>query len=64
MLYVDYVWHLTPNTMVPDEEINTDKLEWKVGDFWQVQERQGQIVFCKVDPMVQFLLEGATNERS
>lgn len=63
MMYLDYVWHLTPNTMVPDIEINTDRLEWKVGDYWQIQERNGQLVFCKVDPMVQFLLEGTTDGR-
>ena len=50
--------------MIPDIEINTDKLEWKVGDYWQVQERNGQLMFCKVDPIVQFLLEGTTNGRS
>lgn len=61
MLYVDYVWHLTSNTMVPDIELDIDRLNWKAGDFWQVQEHNGQLMFCEVDPVVQFLLEGAAN---
>jgi len=61
MLYVDYVWHLTSNTMVPDIEIDMNRLNWKAGDYWQVREHNGQLIFCKVDPMVQFLLEGAAN---
>lgn len=49
--------------MVPDIEIDMNRLNWKAGDFWQVQEHNGQLIFCKVDPMVQFLLEGASNGR-
>lgn len=64
MLYVDFVWDLNTNMIVPDMEIDTSKLNWKEGDFWQVQERHGQLVFCKVDPLMQFLMEGTTSGRS
>ncbi len=39
MLYIDYNWDLSPETMIPDPELNTDQLEWKDGDYWKVVER-------------------------
>jgi hypothetical protein len=62
MLYLDYNWDLTPTTMIPDEELDTDRLEWKTGDFWQVAERaDGSKFLKKVDPLVKFTL-GVGNE--
>jgi hypothetical protein len=61
MRYVDYDWDLTPTTMVPDQELDTERLGWKHGDFWQViQTATGQKFLQKVDPLVQFTL-GGTN---
>lgn len=58
MLYVDYNWDLTSKTMIPDPELNTEALEWKTGDFWQVAELgNGRKMLVKVDPLVQFVLE-------
>lgn len=57
MKYFDYIWDLTPTVMIPDEEIDTDKLEWKTGDFWQVTESSsGNKILVKVDPIVKFVL--------
>lgn len=62
MKYVDYVWDLTPTLIIPDEELDTDKLEWKTGDFWQVIESpHGNKMLVKVDPIVKFVL-GHGNE--
>jgi hypothetical protein len=62
MLYLDYNWDLTPTTMIPDKELNTDQLDWKTGDFWQVAERaDGGKFLKKVDPLTKFTL-GADNE--
>lgn len=62
MLYLDYNWNLTPTTMIPDPELNTDNLEWKVGDYWRVAETaKGNKVLVKVDPLVKFLIDG-TNQ--
>jgi len=62
MLYLDYNWNLTPTTMIPDPELNTDNLEWKVGDYWRVAETaKGNKVLVKVDPLVKFLVDG-TNQ--
>lgn len=59
MLYLDYIWDLAPNTIIPDIEIDTAQLQWQAGDFWQVQEHNGKLIFRKVDPLLQFVLEGA-----
>lgn len=62
MKYVDYVWDLTPTLIMPDQELDTDKLEWKTGDFWQVIESPyGNKMLVKVDPIVKFVL-GQGNE--
>ena len=58
MLYVDYNWDLGPGYIVPDKELNTKKLGWKSGQYWQVIEVEGQLRLYQVDPVVQFLLEG------
>ena len=62
MLYFDYTWDLSPNTIVPDPELNTDQLAWNTGDFWQVaQAADGGKFLKKVDPLVKFTL-GTDNE--
>ncbi len=58
MLYVDYTWDLSPNTIVPDPDLNTDQLNWKPGDLFQVQELNGKKFLRRVDPMVKFVLDG------
>lgn len=58
MLYLDYVWDLNPDTIIPDCELDTKKLGWQAGDYWQIQEIDGKTVFKKVDPMIKFLIEG------
>jgi len=64
MLYLDYIWDLAPNTIVPDIELDTDKLDWKPGDFWQVKEHDGKLVFCRVDPLLKFLIQGVIDGHS
>ena len=58
MLYIDYNWDLTPETMIPDPELNTDQLEWKQGDYWKVVERNGKKFLRKVDKLEQFVVAG------
>ncbi len=58
MLYIDYHWNLSSTAIVPDPEIDTKKLQWQAGDYWQMTEHDGRLLLQKVDPMVQFLLEG------
>jgi hypothetical protein len=59
MLYIDYNWDLSPETMIPDPELNTDHLEWKEGDYWKVVDRNGRKVLRKVDKLEQFVVAGA-----
>jgi hypothetical protein len=58
MLYIDYNWDLSPETMIPDPELNTDQLEWKDGDYWKVVERNGKKILRKVDKLEQFVVAG------
>ena len=58
MLYIDYNWDLSPETMIPDPELDTDKLEWKDGDYWKVVDRNGKKVLRKVDKLEQFVITG------
>lgn len=59
MLYFDYTWDLSPNTIVPDPELNTDQLNWKPGDLFQVQERNGRNVLVRVEKLEKFVAQGA-----
>jgi len=62
MLYIDYNWDLTPTSIIPDKELDTDRLGWKTGDFWQVIESpSGNKMLVKIDPIVKFVL-GHSNE--
>lgn len=58
MLYVDYDWDVTPEKIVLDESINIDRLGWKNGDYFQVQNINGQAILVKVDPLVKFINDG------
>jgi hypothetical protein len=64
MLHFDYTWDLSPNGILLDKELNTDRLNWKAGDYFQIQEVDGIKMFKRVDPLIQFILEGKENGRS
>lgn len=61
MKHFEYVWDMGPGYIIPDEELNTEQLGWKPGQFWQLHEIDGKLVFTLVDPIVQFTLEGTVN---
>lgn len=58
MLYVDYTWDLSPNGIILDEEINVDRLGWKAGDYFRLENRNGKMRLVRVDPLVKFLKDG------
>jgi len=61
MLYFDYTWDLSPTLMIPDKELNTERLQWKKGDYWKVVENsEGRKMLVKVDVLEEFLLTGTT----
>ncbi len=58
MKYVDYDWKISPDSIILDSELNIDKLGWKAGDCFVVQNVNGCVMLAKVDPLVQFLKYG------
>lgn len=58
MKYLDYDWNLSPERIVLDEKLNIDKLGWKAGDCFVVQNIDGRAMLTKVDPLVQFVKYG------
>jgi len=64
MLYVDYHWDLSPNSIIPDEELDTKKLGWEIGEYWKTIEVNGKLMFRKVDKLEEFILKGVDNGRS
>ena len=58
MKYLDFDWDVNPERIVLDKELNIDKLGWKAGDCFVVQNVDGCATLAKVDPLVQFLKYG------
>ena len=58
MLYFDYTWDLSPNTIIPDPELNTNQLNWKPGDLFQVHERNGRNVLVRVNKLEKSVAQG------
>jgi hypothetical protein len=58
MIHLDFNWDLGPNGILLDEELNVDKLGWQPGDYFKLEERDGQRWLRKVDPLVAFVFAG------
>ena len=58
MFHYDYNWYLTERRIVLDNELNTDKLGWKHGDYFKFVNINGQQQLVKMDPLVKFLEDG------
>lgn len=58
MLYFDYNWDLSPAGIRLDEELNTDNLGWKGGDYFQLVNINGRQMLKRVDPLVKFIKDG------
>jgi hypothetical protein len=63
MLYFDYNWDLGTEYIVPDAELNTDRLEWKAGDLWEMIEVDGKLRLHKVDPLIKFIVNGVRDKQ-
>jgi hypothetical protein len=59
MLHLGYNWDLSPTAIIPDSELNTDKLCWKVGDYWKVIECDSGKMLVRVNELEEFILKGA-----
>ena len=58
MKYYDYDWDINPECIVLDRELNIDKLGWKAGDCFVVQNVNGRAMLRKLDPLEKFIKEG------
>ena len=58
MKYVDYDLDISRDRIILDAELNIDKLGWKAGDCFVVQNIDGRAMLTKVDPLVQFVKYG------
>lgn len=61
MLHFDYTWDLSPKGIILDEELNTDKLGWKGGDYFKFVNVNGRQMLIKVDDLEKFIVKGATD---
>jgi hypothetical protein len=55
MKYVDYDWDIKKDRIVLDELINVDKLGWKHGDYFRLENVDGKVQLVKVDPLLKFV---------
>jgi hypothetical protein len=56
--YVDYDWDVDSKRIVLDRELNIDKLGWKAGDYFVIQNVNGCAMLRKLDPLEKFIKEG------
>jgi len=61
MLHFDYTWDLHSNGIILDEELNINKLGWKHGDYFKLENRNGKAMLIKTDPLVKFINDGIKN---
>lgn len=54
MKYIDYVFDLSEDRIILDEEINIDQLGWKGGDVFKLVNINGQAQLIKVDKLEKF----------
>lgn len=55
MLHLDYSWDLNSKGIILDEELNTDVLGWKHGDYFKFINVNGRQMLVKVDPLEAFV---------
>ena len=48
MLYQDYKWDISKLGIILDEEFDTDELEWKDGDLFQLNKVNGVTYLVKL----------------
>jgi anaerobic selenocysteine-containing dehydrogenase len=58
MRHYDYDWDLEPEWIKFDPELDIDKLGWKNGDYFRVENRNGRAMLVKIDPLIKFLKDG------
>ena len=54
MLYYDYIWDLSKDKIILDEELDASALGWREGDMFRLEEVDGRHQLIKVDPIEKF----------
>jgi hypothetical protein len=55
MKHLDYEWDIYPNYLLIDRELDLDRLGWKAGDLFKLENYNGQPMLKKVDPVEKFI---------
>jgi len=63
MKHYDYEWDLSPDKIILDEELNTDRLGYKHGDLFKFTNVNGRQMLVKLDPVEQFIKGYPVNEQ-
>jgi anaerobic selenocysteine-containing dehydrogenase len=58
MRHYDYDWDLDSNGIKFDPELDIDKLGWRNGDYFRIENRNGRAMLVKIDPLIKFLKDG------
>jgi hypothetical protein len=56
--YIDYDWDVGPERIILDDKLNIDRLGWKAGDCFVVQNVNGRAMLRKLDPLEKFIKDG------
>ena len=51
MKYIGYDWDCSPNSILLDEEFDTDELGWQDGDYFQLTNIDGKKILKRIDPL-------------
>lgn len=62
MRHYDYEWDLGPYGIILDQELNTDNLGWRGGDYFKLVNINGTQILQKVDPIEMFAKGYRVNE--
>lgn len=55
MLYFDYIWDLSKDKIILDEEIDAYALGWREGDLFKFVDLDGKRQLIKLDPIEKFV---------
>ena len=64
MKYLDYIWDLTSDGIVFDNELDVDKLGWKGGDHFKLVNKDGITKLVRLDPILTFTEGYTQNDNS
>lgn len=55
MLHLEYTWDLDSRRILLDQELDTDKLQWRTGDLFKFVDVDGQRMLVRMDPLEAFI---------